>query len=92
MNPEGVRAEATAPRLTLFATEGCHLCEQAERMIGATTPANVAWQILDIMNDPALLQRYGTRIPVLRHDTSDDELDWPFDAFDLQRFLTTHCD
>lgn len=80
------------PRLLLFGTQGCHLCEEAAFMIGAAVPVSRDWQALDIVDDPALLHRYGTRIPVLRHEASGDELEWPFDAGEVRIFLTAHGD
>jgi hypothetical protein len=35
----------------------------------------------------ALVQRYGTRVPVLRDDRDGRELDWPFDAAAVRAFL-----
>ena len=37
--------------------------------------------------DDALEARYGERIPVLRDETHGRELDWPFDADAVQRWL-----
>ena len=37
--------------------------------------------------DDALEARYGARVPVLREDRLDAELDWPFDARRLGAFL-----
>jgi hypothetical protein len=34
-----------------------------------------------------LLEKYRIRIPVLRRDDNCAELDWPFDAPALQRFI-----
>ncbi len=34
-----------------------------------------------------LEQRYGTRVPVLRDSLDGRELDWPFDAAAVRRFL-----
>ena len=40
-----------------------------------------------IDGDDALEARYGLRVPVLRDDARDIELDWPFDAEKLRGFL-----
>lgn len=60
--------------------------------MATTASGQVDWNSIDIIDDPALLQRYGIRIPVLRHDVTGDELGWPFDAWDLQVFLSRHGD
>jgi hypothetical protein len=69
---------------TLYRRDSCALCEHAEqalRDVGVEAVARV-----DVGWDGELAQRYGWRIPVLR--TADGrELDWPFDAFSVRRFL-----
>lgn len=66
--------------LLLYGTDGCHLCEEAARIIGETiTAESVTVDEIDIVHDEALLQRYGTRIPVLKRVGGMEELSWPFD-------------
>ena len=59
--------------LTLYGTEGCHLCHDAQMVL---RQLNLAWNDVDIIEDDLLLETYGTRIPVLR--SQGKELDWPF--------------
>jgi hypothetical protein len=40
-----------------------------------------------IDGDDELEARYGVRVPVLRDEARDAELEWPFDAEQLQRWL-----
>lgn len=70
--------------LWLYATSACHLCEQAEALL-----QRLGWSVetVEIADDEALLERYGTRIPVLRHAQTGRELDWPFDAATARRWL-----
>jgi hypothetical protein len=42
-----------------------------------------------IDDDAELEARYGERVPVLREDASNRELNWPFDAASVQRFIQT---
>ena len=67
--------------LILYATAGCHLCEQAQCLISNTLGKTVA--AVDIADRPDLLDRYAVRIPVLRRVDSGKELDWPFAAADI---------
>lgn len=61
----------------LYGTAGCHLCEDAERVLAA---AGIAHASLDIADDPQLLTRFGLLIPVLQHADSGQQLNWPFAA------------
>lgn len=71
--------------LILFGTEACHLCEEAEQLL---RNAGLGFAKKDIASGNELLQRYGIRIPVLLHRASGLELDWPFDALNLEGFLS----
>jgi hypothetical protein len=68
--------------LVLYSTDGCHLCESAIRLL-ASMPELVRcpWSVVDIADDDTLLERYGTRIPVLAFEAR--ELGWPFNADDV---------
>jgi hypothetical protein len=76
----------------LYGTLGCHLCELAEAQLSAAmaqSPQPVDIECIDIADSDELLQRYGTRIPVLRRARDQAELDWPFAAGGLPDFLCT---
>jgi len=79
------------PLLILYSTAACHLCEQAEALLAQLAwPVPIAVEVVDISESDELLQRYGTRIPVLallRADGSGEELDWPFGLQALQALL-----
>jgi glutaredoxin len=70
--------------LILYGTEGCHLCHDAQALL---TQMGLVWQDHEIVDDDHLLERYGTRIPVLSH--RGIELDWPFGADQIRRLLST---
>lgn len=73
-------------RLTLYQRDDCPLCDEA---LGVLATARVPdFESVWIDGDEALEARYGTRVPVLRDAVREVELDWPFDAVTLQRFLT----
>jgi hypothetical protein len=74
--------------LILYSTEGCHLCENAERLLRSMpelrrTPLDV----VDIADDATLLTRYGASIPVLA-SPGGAELAWPFNADDVLRLVS----
>lgn len=69
--------------LTLYGTPGCHLCDEAEALLCRAAGARaLAWRYVDIALEPALVARYGTRIPVLCHPDGR-ELTWPFSLLDI---------
>ena len=72
------------PALILYGTDGCHLCHDAQALLRAH---GLAWQDIDIVDDDALYQRYGIRIPVLQRGDSQAELNWPFGSAQLAEFL-----
>lgn len=71
--------------LVLYDTSCCHLCEEADAILAG---AGVTAEHVDIAADDGLLERYGTRIPVLRRSDTGAELGWPFDAAGVARFLS----
>jgi len=77
--------------ITLYSTEGCHLCEQAySLLIDAGVQERV--QVVDIAFDDALFSRYGVTIPVLsiQYPDSISELGWPFDSAELAAWLNNN--
>jgi len=55
--------------LTLYAAAGCHLCENASRVL-ARVREEIPFELdeIDITGDPELEERYRERIPVLLVD------------------------
>lgn len=77
-------------RLCLYSTEGCHLCEEAEQLLGQAmrrTRGQFEFMQSDIAQAEDLLRQYGTRIPVLKCLEGGAELDWPFTLPELENFL-----
>ena len=71
--------------LILYQRDDCHLCDLAlEMLANARRPA---FESVFIDDDDALEVRYGMRVPVLRDDAHDVELDWPFDGDALARLV-----
>lgn len=76
--------------LTLFMTEHCALCEEVLDML-FTMPAmqGITLNTVDIALNDALVEEYGTRIPVLK--LGDAELSAPIDTKTLQNWLQLNC-
>jgi len=85
--------------LYLYTTSGCHLCEQAEsllvpvlvhanRLRAQSGAVSLILCPVEITEDPALTERHGSRIPVLRVDGETRELGWPFDQEEAFAFLS----
>jgi glutaredoxin len=56
-------------QVTLYTRAGCHLCEEARRVIESVRPsASFDYQELDIDSDPALLRLYNEEVPVIAID------------------------
>ncbi|USD42480.1 glutaredoxin family protein [Vibrio sp. SCSIO 43135] len=70
--------------LTLYSTEGCHLCEMALELI---TEAGLkrSVEVIDIAGNDELFIRYGVTIPVVKFEAN--ELNWPFDLEQLKNWL-----
>ena len=71
----------------LLGTSGCHLCEDAEKLMTrfqAVQP--ISYQGVDIADfDEALMMAFATTIPVLLTNTK--RLNYPFSVMDLQQLL-----
>ncbi|MFC4260182.1 glutaredoxin family protein [Marinobacter lacisalsi] len=75
-------------QLTFFTTSHCQLCELAENLLVHTPmPEPIPVEAVDIASSEQLVERYGTRIPVLRREDTGAELGWPFSRDDLLDFL-----
>ncbi|WP_341327453.1 glutaredoxin family protein [Methylotuvimicrobium sp. KM2] len=79
------------PKLMLFGTQGCHLCEQAEEMLASYLTDNndieIEIESIDIAEYEKWQERYAIRIPVLLHEASGIELCWPFDQLDVEKLV-----
>ncbi|MDG1096196.1 MAG: glutaredoxin family protein [Methylophilaceae bacterium] len=78
----------TLIQLNFYTTSNCHLCEQAEELL--STLENIELNYIEIVDSDALINAYGTRIPVLqRTNNNADELDWPFNLQQILTFIHT---
>jgi glutaredoxin len=59
-------------RVTLYTRAGCHLCEEAERVLRQEqAAAGFGLDLVDVDRDPELARRYGVRVPVVAVDGQD---------------------
>ncbi|MGB8714301.1 MAG: glutaredoxin family protein [Onishia taeanensis] len=72
--------------LTLYTTLGCHLCEELEAWLARLGPQAPPLRRVEIADDPALLARYGERIPVLE-DAMGEALERGFEPARLAAWL-----
>ena len=57
------------PRLTLLGREGCHLCEDMERLLAELfEPGAFELEVVDVDDVPALRALHHERVPVLSLD------------------------
>jgi len=74
--------------LLFYTTSQCHLCDLAEALLISTPmPVPIPVDVVDIAQSEELVERYGTRIPVLRRKDTGRELNWPFNREQLLTFL-----
>jgi len=69
--------------MTLYHTQGCHLCEQAyELLINIFDVSDI--KLLDIVESEKYLSLYQTSIPVLENNHNGNKLFWPFNEHDIK--------
>lgn len=73
------------PRLSLYMRDHCPLCDEALDVLAQARVPDFDSVWID--DDPALEDRYGIRVPVLRNEDSGRELDWPFAVDALRAFV-----
>jgi phosphatidylglycerol:prolipoprotein diacylglycerol transferase len=86
----GLRQVRTITPVTMFMKPGCHLCEvalQELERLQRRYPHRV--ELVDIGSDPALLEQFGERIPVLRVGGRDYAA--PLMPATLERALQSHA-
>lgn len=75
-------------KVYLYSTLGCHLCEQAKVVLW---PLLLKYQFrlleIDISNSDDMIEKYGTRIPVLGVGDNFKELNWPFTPEQVDSFF-----
>ena len=77
--------QAVMSRVTLYGKPGCHLCDDARKVVEAVR-AGVGFELseVDITLDPVLANRLGERIPVVEID-GKEAFEYFVDAGELRR-------
>jgi hypothetical protein len=70
--------------LSLYYTDGCHLCDDAMFLL---EQLNLGYHKIDIVETQALVELYGTLIPVVER-ADGNILNWPFSIQQLQVFTS----
>jgi glutaredoxin len=79
----------SAPRLTLITRVDCHLCDVAKQALARVADeAGVGWVEVDVDSDPALLEEYWDRVPVILLDGKEHGY-WRVEEERLLRDLRT---
>jgi len=74
-------------RVTLYAKPGCHLCDDARAVIERVcAELGESYDEISILDDPALMERYGEEIPVTLVDGKQHDF-WRVDAERLRSAL-----
>jgi hypothetical protein len=82
-------ARESRPRVTLIGRPGCHLCEDAERVVAAVcAEVGEEFESQSILDDPLLAGRYAEEIPVVLVDGRQ----WGFFRVDADRLRSTLSD
>lgn len=89
LTPNAALEDMDKLELLLYTTLGCHLCDDAEAVIkSCLNPEYIELVKVEIADSDALVESYGTRIPVVGVEGESAELNWPFDQPALIEFLT----
>lgn len=70
--------------LTLYYTDGCHLCDDAMVLL---EQLNLSYKKVDIIEKQALVELYAILIPVVENEEKAT-LNWPFSLLQLQAFIS----
>ena len=79
-----------ASQLIIYGTLGCHLCDDAEKVVNSVTRHfSLSHITLDIMDDEIKLTQLADKIPVV--EFREQQLCWPFTQATLIAWLNQTC-
>ncbi|MFK7915448.1 MAG: glutaredoxin family protein [Pseudomonadales bacterium] len=72
--------------LTLYTTDHCELCDRAfDWLLQCEAVRGAQLETVDVSTSDDLMQRFGTRIPVLL--IRGQPLDWPFSEAGIEKLM-----
>lgn len=75
------------PRVLVYGKPGCHLCEDAERVVAQVcAESGERWRRVDISGDEMLMRTYGEQLPVIFVDGAQHDF-WRVDRHRLRAAL-----
>lgn len=75
-------------KLLFYTTSGCHLCDQALKVIRSSlSRTRYELEMIEIADSDALIEAFGTKIPVLEKQSTGHNLCWPFNAKDVRKLV-----
>ena len=78
------------PRVVLYGKPGCHLCDDARAVVERVcTDLGETYEEVSILDDPALMDRFGEEIPVTFVDGAQHDF-WRVDAGRLRAALAAN--
>jgi len=79
----------TARTITLLSRRGCHLCDEARKIIArVAADLDIAWVERDVTDSADDLREYGEMIPVILIDGVQHDF-WRVDESRLRRALSS---
>jgi len=73
-------------QLNFYTTIGCHLCDDAKQLL-EQIKSPIKINEIEIADDDALIEQYGTLIPVVTIQDTEKALNWPFTLMDIQDLI-----
>lgn len=74
-------------KLILYTGPNCSLCDDALSIVTSLNNHLIEVEKVNIRESAELYHLYAVRIPIIKRDTSEAELAWPFDKQQLQAFI-----
>jgi len=75
--------------IAFYTGPNCHLCDDASDVLAATKQAaQLEITKFNIREDANLYHLYAVRIPVIKRLDTGEELGWPFDVEQAEKFLS----
>lgn len=74
-------------KVQYYTKEGCPLCDEGLAIL--CTFSGLEIDRIDIEDEPDVYAQYAVRIPVIRIMDSTNELGWPFDRQDVEKFISS---